>query len=246
MRQGGDDFCGGGFAGGAVAVVNAALRESESAATGAGFRVEFVECDRFLLGREFGEIHAGKFAGAVGILQENLTGVFERFDFDVADGKAEERAHFCFVKNGIAEAFVFLHDASFGVEYEGSGKRGDAAIVKTDFIGGKSDGIVDAEFVREFLDGVEIIVVHDESENLQMVFIFFLERDEIGNFGAARSTPRGPKIYENDFAVRAGEGDRFSIESRQFEIRRGIRIAYKADRGLLVLGARRGNGKAKK
>jgi len=43
----------------AVAIVNAALRQRESAATVAGLRVEFVERHSFLLGREFAEIDAG-------------------------------------------------------------------------------------------------------------------------------------------------------------------------------------------
>ena len=246
MGESGDDFGGGGFAGGAVAVVNSALGERECAATRAGFRVKFVKRDGFLFGRELGEVDARKFAGAVGVLQKYFAGVLEGFHFNVADGKAEERAHFGFVKNGIAEAFVFLHDAAFGVEDEGSGKRGDAAVLKTDFIRGKRDRIVDAEFIREFLDGVEIIVVHDEAKNLEMVFVFFLERDEIRNFRAARSAPGGPEIYENDFAVGAGEGDRFPVESGEFKIRRRIGIANEADGGLLVLGGSRGSGEAKK
>jgi len=97
MREGSDDFGSGGFADLAVAVIDAALRESVLAAASAGFGVEFVERDDFLLGREFGEIDAGKFAGAVGVLQENLAGVLESFHFDVADGQAEERADFGFV-----------------------------------------------------------------------------------------------------------------------------------------------------
>ena len=88
MREVGDDFRGGGFAGLAVAVVDAALSESVLATASAGFGVEFVERDDFLFGRELREINAGKFTGALGVLQKNLAGVLEGFDFDVADGQA--------------------------------------------------------------------------------------------------------------------------------------------------------------
>jgi hypothetical protein len=42
MREGGNDFLGGGLADLAVAVVDAALRESVTAAASAAFGVEFV------------------------------------------------------------------------------------------------------------------------------------------------------------------------------------------------------------
>ena len=121
MKQSGDDFGSGGFADLAVAVVDAALRERKSAAAGARFRVEFVQRDGFLLGRKFGEIDAGKLAGALGVLQENLAGVLKSFHFDVPDGEAEERTDFSFLKKRIAQALVFLYDAAFGVEHERSG-----------------------------------------------------------------------------------------------------------------------------
>lgn len=81
-----DDFSDGGLADLAAAVVDAALREGEIAAAGAGICVEFVERDGLLFGRELGEVHAGQLAGAVGMLQENFPGILESFHFDVADG----------------------------------------------------------------------------------------------------------------------------------------------------------------
>src|SRR6267143_2974002 len=51
MREGGNDFCGGGFADLAVTVVDAALSEREGAAAVAGFGVEFVKRGNFLLRR---------------------------------------------------------------------------------------------------------------------------------------------------------------------------------------------------
>ena len=156
----------------AVAIVNAALGKSESAATGAGFRVEFVERDGFLLGRKFGEIDAGKFAGAFGVFQEDLAGVLERFDFDVTDRESEERTDFRFVENRIAKAFVFLNDAALRVEHERSGKRGDAAVLETNRVAGNGHGIVDAKFSNKFLDGVLIVVINDQAKNLEPIFVF--------------------------------------------------------------------------
>ncbi len=239
--EGGDDFGGGGLAGLAVAVVDAALRESVLAAAGAGFGVEFVERDGFLFGRELGEIDAGKFAGAVGVLQENLAGVLESFHLDVADGQAEKRANFRFVEHRIAKTFMFLNDAAFGVEHERSGKRGDAAVLEADFVAGNGDGIVDAEFGDELFDGVLIVVIDDESENLEAVFVFVLQLNEIRNFGAARTAPGGPEIQEDDFAFGDGEREGLAVEAGELEVWRGIGVAHKADGGLVFLLSRNEN-----
>ena len=72
-----------------------------------------------------------------------------------------------------------------------------------------------------------------------MVFVFVLKFDEIGNFGAARSAPGGPKIQENDFALGAGKRDGLAVESRKPKVRRGIGVAHKSDAGLPVLGRRK-------
>src|SRR5260370_17576432 len=109
---------------------------------------------------------AGNFAGAVGVLQENLPGILESFHFDVADGQAEKRADFGFVQQWIAEAFVLLNDAAFGVEQERSGKRGDAAVLETNVVAGNGDGIVDAEFFSKFLYGLLFVVIAAEAEHL--------------------------------------------------------------------------------
>ena len=233
--DGGENFGDGGFAGFAIAVVDAALRERKAAAAGAGFGVEFMERDGFLFRRKLGEIHTGKFGGTFGVLQEDLAFVLKSFHFDVADRQTKQRTDFCFVENRIAEAFVLLHHASFGIENEGSGKRGNSAVLQANLVGGERDGIVDAKFCSEFLDGGRIVVIHGESEDLQAVLVFVLELDEIGNFGAARSTPGGPKINEDDFALGAGKSNGLAVEPCQLELWRGIGIANEADGGLIFL-----------
>jgi len=64
----------------ASAVVDAALRESETAAAIAGLGVHLAESGGFLLGGKFGKIDARKFGGAFRIFQENLSAVLEVFD----------------------------------------------------------------------------------------------------------------------------------------------------------------------
>src|SRR5260370_42357785 len=179
MGEGGDDFGGGGFADFAVAVVDAALRESVFAAASAGFGVEFVERGGFLLGWEPGEIDAGKFAGAFGVFQKNLAGVLEGFHFDVTDGEAEKRTEFRFLPDRIAQTFAVLNDAAFGVEHERSGKRGNAAVLEANFVAGNGHWIVDAEILNKSLDGVLIVIVHHEDENLETIFGVVLTVDRL-------------------------------------------------------------------
>ncbi len=233
--SGSDDFFRGGFAGFAIAVVNAALRERVAAAAGTGFGVEFVERHGFLFRREFGKIHAGQLSRTIRVLQENLADILESFHFDVANRQTEQRANFRFVENGIAESFVLLHHAAFGIENEGSGKSRNPAVLNANVVRGQGNGIIDAESCGEFFDRVEIVVVHDKAENLQPVFVFFLQFDKIGNLRAARPAPRGPEIHEHDFAFGAGERDGFAVETSELEVRRGIGIADKADAGLIFL-----------
>ena len=141
---------------------------------------------------------------------------------------------------------MFLNDAAFGIEHERSGKRGDTAVLEANDVGSESDGIVDAEFFSEFLDGVLIVIVHYKTKNLETVFVFVLEFDEVGDFGAARSAPSSPEIEEGDFAAGIGERDRFAIEAGELEVRRWIGIANEADRGLLLLGSGEGRNETKK
>src|SRR5467141_2576845 len=235
MREGGDDFRRGGFADLAVAVVDAALGEGVLAAAIATFGVEFVERDDFLFRREFGKIDAGELGGTDGVLDEDLAGVVESFYFDVADGQAEKRADFGFVEKRIAEAFVLLNDAAFCVEHEGGGKSRDAAVLHADFSWGERHRIVDTVFFRDSLDGGGIVIVDDEAENLEAVFVFGLETDEVVNLRSAGSAPGGPEIQKDDLAFGVRERDRFAIKAGEFEVRGGIGVANKADGGLLVL-----------
>ena len=64
---------------------------------------------------------------------------------------------------------------------------------------------------------------------MEFVSIFFLELDQIGNFGAAWSAPRRPKIEKDNFAVRCGQRQRLPIDVFEFEIGSEVGIADEAD-----------------
>src|SRR5258708_39994053 len=130
-----------------------------------------------------------------------------------------------------------MHDAAFGVEHERSGKRGNAAVLEANFVAGKGHWIVDAELFNKSLDGVLIVIVHHEAENLEAVLVFILQIDEIGDFAAARATPGGPAIQQNDFAFGASKCNRLAVEAGQFEVRRGIRVADETDGRLFPLAS---------
>ena len=160
----GDDFLSGGFADSAGGIPDAALRESELAATGARVGVEAVEHDLFLLGSEFREVDAGKFGGAIRMGEKDFTLVLEGFDLG-HDGHAEQSANFGFVNRRIPEADMLLDDAALGVQNERSGQGGDAAELYADVIGSHGHGIVDASLLDVLLD-IRLFVVDIEADDL--------------------------------------------------------------------------------
>src|SRR6266566_9618508 len=97
-----------------------------------------------------------------------------------------------------------------------------------------SDGIVDGEFPDEFLDGVPVVIIHDETDDLEVVPVFVLELHEVRDFGATGSAPSGPEIQQNDFILVARKRNGLAVEAGQIEIGGGIGVANKADGGLLA------------
>ena len=130
---------------------------------------------------------------------------------------------------------MLLNNASFGVEEEGCGKSRDAAVLHADVIGGERYGIVDAVFLYDCLDGARIVIIDDEAENLEALFVFGLEIDEIVKLCPAGPAPGGPEVQKDDFAFGVRQRDGLAVEARQLEVRRGIGVTNKADGGLLVL-----------
>src|ERR1700674_2132877 len=226
-----DDFRGEGFADLAGGIVDATLRQGERAAAIAGFGVEAVQRNFLLLRRELREVHAGKLAGTVGVLQEYFSRVLESFHFD-ARRQAEKRADFYFVKRGIAQANVLLEHAALRVENKGSGKRRDPTVLDAKLHRSDADRVVDAEILDELMDGVHVVIIHDQANDLEAVFVTFLQFDEVGNFGAARPAPGSPEVEQYDFPARSGERNRFAIQAGKLKFRRGIGIADEIDRGL--------------
>jgi len=229
-----DDFFGRGFADGAGGIPNAALRQSVLTAAGARVRIEAVESNLFLLGREFREVHAGQLRGAIGVLEKNFAFVLKGFDFG-KDGETEQGANFRLIKLWIQKSDVLLNDTALGIQKERRRQGGDAAVLDAQIIGCHGDGVVDSGFVDVFLNLGGVVIVDIEADDLEMVLVLFLQSDQVGNLGAARSTPGGPEIQKDNFALEGGEGERLTIERGELEIGRGIGVADKADDGFVVL-----------
>src|SRR5260221_6186464 len=140
-----DNLCGSRFAYGATTVVDTALRQSEFAPARAAFDIEFVQSDLLLLGSKPGKIHTGKLAGAIGMSEEDLAGVFKCLHTRV-DGQAEQGADFSFIESRVAQTFVLLDDAALRIQNERGGQRGDAAILETYFRRGHRHGEVRLRF----------------------------------------------------------------------------------------------------
>lgn len=196
-----------------------------------------MENDLFLLRIEFREVDAGKFGGAVGVSEEDFALVLEGFDLG-HDGHAEEGANFGFVNRGIPEAYMLLDDAAFGVQNERGGQGGDSAELDADVIGSHGHGIVDAHFLDVLVD-VGLFVIDIEADDLEAAFVAVLQSDEVGNFRAARPTPRGPEIKKDDFALQGGESEGFAVQGVELEVRGGIGVADETDDRLVVQLRRR-------
>ena len=235
-RDIGHDLRGACFADRAIAIVDAALREGKIAAARAALRVELVEGKLLLLGRQMGEIDTGKFAGAIGMGQENLAGILKGLEAGV-NRQTEQGTNFQFIENGIAQPFVFLDDAALRVQNKRRGQGGDATIVHAHFWRGDGYRIVDLGFGDDFLDDVGIIVIDDQADNLELIFVFLLQRNEIGYFGAAGSAPGSPKIEQDHFAAGASEAESFAVECGEMEIGSQIGVAHKANHIVTLLCA---------
>src|SRR6202007_256382 len=70
-----DNLFGSRFAHEAIAVVYAALRQSEVASAGAALGVKFVESGQLLRRSQRGKVNAGKLAGTISMREEDLTGI---------------------------------------------------------------------------------------------------------------------------------------------------------------------------
>ena len=189
---------------------------------------------------EFREVNTGKLGGAIGVFEKNFALVFKGFDFG-GDGHAEQRANFRLEVSQIPKPDMLLNDAAFRIHEERSRQGGDTAVFFADLVRSHGDGIVDSGFVDVFLNFGGIFVVDIEAYNLEAPFITLLQSNEVRYFGATRSTPGGPEIQEDDFAASVGESERFAVEGIEVEVWGGIRVAHKANDGLVVQ-LRGGNG----
>jgi len=83
-----------------------------------------------------------------------------------------------------------------------------------------------------------IVIVDNQAENLEAVFVLGLEIDEIVKLCPARSAPVAQKFRKDDFAVRVGECD--GLPSRPMSLKSGrIGVAHEADAGCCSWAAER-------
>jgi len=128
---------------------------------------------------------------------------------------------------------VLLNDAAFRVQHERSRKRGDATIVHSNIVGGQSDRIVDAEFFNKILDGILIVVVHDQARIWSRSLYLFCSSTRSGI-----SARQGPHQVAQKFKRITFPRESASVTglpSRPLSLNSGAdRGAHKTDRALLV------------
>ena len=107
---------------------------------------------------------------------------------------------------------MFLHDAALRVDYERSGERGNSAVFDAKLVGRHADAIVDAGLLRESFHKNGIVFVGGEREDGQLIFIFVLKLDQVGNFRAARPAPGRPEIQQNYFPLELIKRNWFAVE----------------------------------
>src|SRR5260221_10611109 len=107
---------------------------------------------------------------------------------------------------------MFLYDAALRIDNERSGERRNSAVRSPQFIRRHPNAIVDAGFLREFLHKNWIVVVGGKGNDGELIFVFFLKVDEVGNFRTARPTPGRPEIQQNYFPLEFVERNWFAVE----------------------------------
>jgi len=107
------------------------------------------------------------------------------------------------------------------IDDKAGGQGIEAAVELRDGIVSEQNPVVDFVIGDVRLDGGPAIFIHGNAEYGEPLrFVTLLKLGEPGNFDAARPTPRGPEIEENDFAAIIGQFDRCAIGVFEREIRR--------------------------
>ena len=160
-----------------------------------------MESNLFLLGREIREVHAGQLGGAIALEKPRFVLKVSTLAM-IGPGSARFPSH----KARIRVSDVLLNDTALGVQNKRRRQGRDAAVLSAQVIGGHGDGVVDSGFLHVFLNLGSVVIVDIEADDLEMVFVPFLQSDEVGNFCAARSAPGGPEIQKDNFALEGSEG----------------------------------------
>src|SRR6185369_6080519 len=99
--------------------------------------------------------------------------------------------------------------------------------------------VVDVVLVGESSHDVYAGLVLGDADDLQRVLVLLLQRDQVGDLGAAGTAPGGPEVDDDDFAAQRRGRDLASVEILQVEHRRRLWIAEETQRDSLAAGSGR-------
>jgi hypothetical protein len=99
---------------------------------------------------------------------------------------------------------MLLHEARLAIEHEGRRQGIHARKQLSDFRRRHHDGIVDLVFGGKAFDVVGRPFVFGHADDLKLIAVLVLQRDQIGNLSAARAAPGRPEIHQHDFAAPCG------------------------------------------
>src|SRR3974377_1949839 len=103
-------------------------------------------------------------------------------------------------------------DAALTINDEIDGKSQHAAEALGQFVVAHSNRIVHVELPVELFDGFGV-VVHGDADNLKALrAVFLLHLYKVRNLGAARSTPGGPEVEQNDLSFVIGQRKLFAVD----------------------------------
>jgi len=85
-------------------------------------------------------------------------------------------------------------------------------------------GIVDPILRDELSHDLRRPDVFRDPDDLQMVRVLLLERDEVWNFSTTRRTPRSPEVDDCHLSTKVLTAQRTPIERAQSETRQGLRL----------------------
>ncbi len=192
-----------------------------------------------LLWRQPGEIHTGQFGGVGRIFQEHLAGVLKCLNAGI-DRLSQKGTNFADIGFHRMQSGMLLHDTSLRINHKSSGQSRDSSVCGDHLRGGHDDWIIDSPLLREFQNIGTGVIVLGNADNLQLIFVSALQCDHFGDFFTARWAPRGPEIYQYDFAVPIRPRYNRAGNIMVWQRRGWLRALYEANDGSFGVARRSG------